>query len=106
MRIITINSCGYNSCRLKNTFANQGKANHPGKFTTCCFFFNQTLPNIRNVFDKNWHILFIHEKLKKPFDKKLFIAYVRNKKLHQIIGGNCILKSKVVHKNDENHVNM
>ena len=27
-----------NSCRLKSTFANQGKANHPGKFTTCCFF--------------------------------------------------------------------
>ena len=65
--------------------------------------FNKTLPNIKNVIDKHGYILFINEKLKKAFDKKLFIASRINKNLHQIIGGNHILRSKVVHKNSENH---
>lgn len=39
---------------------------------------------------------------KKTFDKKPFIAYRKNKSLRQIIGSNCILKSKFVRKNNEN----
>ena len=35
--------------------------------------------------------------------RKPFIASKRNKNLHQIIGGNSILKSKVVRKNNENY---
>ena len=65
--------------------------------------FHKTLPNIKNVIDKHWHILSTHKKLKNTFDKKPFIACRANNKLHQMIGGNRILKSKVVDKNNENH---
>ena len=61
------------------------------------------LPIIKNIIDKNCHIPSIHGKFKKAFDKNPFTAYRRNKNLHQIIGGNRILKSKVVHGNNENH---
>ena len=44
-----------------------------------------------------------HEKLKKDFDKKPFIAHKRNKNLYEKIRSNHILKSKVVRKNNENH---
>ena len=37
--------------------------------------YNKTLPNIKNVIDKYWHILSINENLQKIFDKeKPFIA--------------------------------
>lgn len=67
------------------------KGNLPLKIT-----FNKTLPIIKHVIDKYWHILSINEKFKKGFDKKLLIPYERNKNLHRIIGGNCNLKCKVV----------
>ena len=52
----------------------------------------------------NTDIFFLFsEKLKKALNTKPFIAYRINKNLHQIIGGNSILKSKVVRKNNENH---
>ena len=50
--------------------------------------FNKTFADIKNVIHKQIHMLSINEKLKKDFDKKPFIAYRRNKNLHQIIGGN------------------
>ena len=44
---------------------------------------------------------------KKAFDKKkIFIVNRRNKKLHQIIGGNHIWKSKIEHKNTVNQENV
>ena len=64
--------------------------------------FNEILPNVKNVIDKHWHNLSNNEKFWKAFDKKRFIAYRRNNNLHQIFGGNHILKTKVVRKNDEN----
>ena len=65
--------------------------------------FDKTLPNIKNLIDKHWRTLSVHEKSKKHFDRKPFIAF-RNKKknLPQIIAGSHILKSKVVCKNNEN----
>ena len=44
--------------------------------------FNKTLPNIEDVIDKHWYNLSIRKKLKK-IDKKSFVAYERNKNLHQ-----------------------
>ena len=61
--------------------------------------FHKSLTGTKNVIDKYWHIVSIRHIL----DKKPFIPYRRNKNLHQITGGNCTLKSKVVHKNKENH---
>lgn len=64
--------------------------------------FNKTLPNIEDVIDKHWYDLSIRKKFKK-IDKKSFIAYERNKNLHQKVGGNHTLKSKVMRKNNETH---
>ena len=63
--------------------------------------FNKTLPNIKNVIDKHWHILSINENLQRVFNKRPFIAYRRNTNLHQLIGGNRLFKNKVVRKNTE-----
>ena len=38
---------------------------------------NKTLPNIKIVTDRHWHILFIKENLRKVFDNRPFIAYRR-----------------------------
>ena len=40
--------------------------------------FNKTLPDIKIVVDKHWHILSINENLRKVFDKRSFIAYRKN----------------------------
>lgn len=64
--------------------------------------FNKTLPNIEDVIDKHWYNLSIRKKFKK-IDKMSFIAYERNKNLHQKVGGNHTLKSKVMRKNNETH---
>ena len=61
--------------------------------------YKKTLPNIKNVIDKHWHILSINENLRKVSDKRPFIAYRRNTNLFQLIGGNHIFKNKVVRKN-------
>ena len=68
---------------LVDSFTNQRKASYPGKLPLVVTF-NQMLPNNKNVFDKPWHILSIHEKLKNAFDKKLFIAYRRNNYTKQL----------------------
>ena len=66
---------------------------------------NKMLPNIENIIGilllmllAHWHILSIYEKFKKAFNKIPFIANRKIKSLHQIIGGNHILQSKVGHK--------
>ena len=60
--------------------------------------FNKTLPNIKNVIDKHWHILSVNESLRKIFDENSFIAYRRSTNLYQLIGGNRIFKNKVARK--------
>ena len=71
---------------------------YPRKFTVSTYI-HQTLPNIKNVIDKHWHILSINENVRKVFDKRPFIAYRRNTSLYKLIGGNRICKIKVVSKN-------
>ena len=61
--------------------------------------FNKTIPNIKNVIDQHWHILFINENLWKVFDKRPFIAYRRNTNLYQLIGGNHTFKNKFIRTN-------
>ena len=61
--------------------------------------FNKTLPNIKNVIDRHWHILSINVNLRKVFDKRPFIAYRRNTNLYQLIGGNRTFKIKVARRN-------
>ena len=56
--------------------------------------FNKTLPNIEDVIDKHWYNLSIRKKLKK-IDKKSFVAYERNKNLHQKSEATTLWKAKL-----------
>ena len=53
-----------NACRSKKFFMNQGKASYS------MVSFDKTLRYIKSFIGKNWHILSIHVKLKKYFDRK------------------------------------
>ena len=48
--------------------------------------FNKALPKIKNVKDKHWHILSINENLRKGFDERPFIPYIRTTNFHQLLG--------------------
>ena len=61
--------------------------------------YSKSLPIIKNVINKLWHILSINENLRQAFDKRPFIAHRRNTDLYQVIRGSDIFKNKVLHKN-------
>ena len=50
--------------------------------------YNRTLPDLKTIIDKNWHILQIEPKLKEIFAEPPILAFKRNKNLRDIIGGN------------------
>ena len=54
-------------------------------FSTAC---NKKLPNIRQCFDENWHLLSINPLVLKVFKDKPVIAYRRNDNLRKLIGQN------------------
>ena len=60
--------------------------------------YNRTLPNLKKVIDKNWHILQLNDQLQKTFSEKPVISYRRNRNLKDIIGSNIISNEKVVRK--------
>ena len=49
--------------------------------------YNRGLPNIRNVFESNCHILQTNEKLAETFEDKPILAFRRNRNLRDIFGG-------------------
>ena len=50
--------------------------------------YNKTLPDLKTIMDKNWHILQIEPKLNEIFAEQPLLALKRNKSLRDIIGGN------------------
>ena len=52
--------------------------------------YNRTLPKIKSVVDKHWHVLQVNHELKKRFQSLPIIAFRKNKNLKQIIGSNTI----------------
>ena len=56
--------------------------------------YNRTLPDLKTIIDKNWHILQIEPKLKDIFAKPPILAFKRNKNLRDIIGGNKLFDNK------------
>ena len=60
--------------------------------------FNRTLPNIKEIIDKHWHLLQINPKLKNIFQERPVIGYRKNRNLKEIIGSNKILNYKVIRK--------
>ena len=58
--------------------------------------YNRTLRYCKTINDKNWHILQIESKLKNNFAEPLILAFKRNKKPRDIIGGNKVFDNKKV----------
>ena len=50
--------------------------------------FHRTLLDIKQIINKNAHILQIESKLKEIFKSPLVVAFKRNKNLRDFIGGN------------------
>ena len=58
--------------------------------------YNRTLPDLKTIIDKNWHILQIEPKLKEIFAEPPILAFKRNKNLKDIIGGNKVFDNKKI----------
>ena len=56
--------------------------------------YNRTLPDLKTIIDKNWHILQIQPKLKEIFAEPPILAFKRNKNLRDIIRGNKLFDNK------------
>ena len=56
--------------------------------------YNRTLPDLKTIIDKNWHILQIEPKLKETFAEPSILAFKRNKNLKDIIRGNKVFDNK------------
>ena len=65
-----------------------------GNHLTLLVTYNNTLPNIKIILEKHWHILNVNPELKKLFENKSLLAFRKNKNLRQLIGGNTIEKNK------------
>ena len=63
-----------------------------GNHLTLCVTYNKTLPKIKTILGKHWHILNVNPELKKVFENKPLLAFRKNKNLRQLIGGNTIEK--------------
>ena len=50
--------------------------------------YNRTLPKIKSIVDKHWHVLQVNPELKERFQSSPIIAFRKNKNLKQIIGSN------------------
>ena len=58
--------------------------------------YNRTLPDVKTVIDKNWHILQIEPKLKEIFAEPPILAFKTHKNLKDIIGGNEVFDNKKI----------
>ena len=68
---------------LLNTNPEEVKQSIPISIT-----YNQTLPNIKSIVDKDWHVLQVNPELQERFQSSPIIAFRKNKNLKQIIGSN------------------
>ena len=60
--------------------------------------YNRTLPDLKTMIDKNWHILQIEPKLKEIFAEPPILAFKGNKNLRDIIGVNKVFDNKKILK--------
>ena len=58
--------------------------------------YNRSLPDLKTIIDKNWHILQIEPKLKETFAEPPILAFKRNKNLKDIIWGNKVFDNKKI----------
>ena len=62
--------------------------------------YNKTLPNLKQITNKHWHLLQINSNLRTVFEQEPLITYRQNKNFGDLIGSKKILDDKVVHKNN------
>ena len=62
--------------------------------------YNNTLPDVKQIINKHWHLLQINSNLRTAFEQEPIIAHGRNKNLGDLLGSKKILENKVVHKNN------
>ena len=63
-----------------------------GNHLTLCVTYSKTIPNIKTILEKHWHILNVSPELKKVFENKPLLNFRKNKNLRQLIGGSAIEK--------------
>ena len=61
---------------------------------------NKTLPNIKEIVNKHWHLLQINPNHKNIVEEKPIIDYRRIRNLRELIGSNRTLNDRVVRKNN------
>ena len=79
----------------RNKLLNKVKTSNTERFLLTVTY-NRTLPDLKAIIDKNWHILQIEPKLKEIFAEPPILAFKRNKNLKDIIGGNKVLDKKTI----------
>ena len=62
----------------------------PTNRITLSITYNKTLPNIKGIIEKHWHILHVNSDLEKVFHNKPLFAFRKNTNLKQILGGHII----------------
>ena len=67
-------------------FLNKEKT-ETGNHLTLCVTYNKTLPNIKTILEKHWHMLNVNPELKKVFENKPLLTFRKNKNLRQLIEG-------------------
>ena len=84
--------------RLKNRLKKQGyrKKHFPEvkQSIPISITYNRTLPKIKSIVDKHWHVLQVNPELKERFQSSPIIVFRKNKNLKQIIGSNTIEHDK------------
>ena len=96
-----------NQCLLKATEKTRHDLLHPapkevnGPHLTLVTTYNKSLPNIKDIIDKNWNLLSINHEISRKFCKKPLIAYKRNPNLKQLLGGHMIENGKVLKRNKD-----
>ena len=51
-----------------------------GNYLTLCVTYKKTLPNIKTILGKHWHILNVNPELKKVFENKPLLVFRKNKR--------------------------
>ena len=62
--------------------------------------YNKTLPNLKQIINKHWHLLQINSNLRTAFEQEPLIAYRRNKNFGDLIGSKKMLDGRVVRENN------
>lgn len=93
-----INKAKETSREATLTYKQKSTTDQPIPFITT---YNKTLPNIKEILEKNWNILQTNADLSSTFEKQPRVVYRRNKNLRDFIGQTTISNNKVVRRTNQ-----